>query len=130
MHVVKIGLAIMLRARIAMEFWNYSFKSVVYLINCMPIKVLNNVISFEVLYKRKSNCSHPSVYGCLCYHYLRRYSSHKLKPHPNPYIFISYETHHKGFWCLEPVTQKALFHLILSSMNQFFLSLSHHLHFH
>lgn len=48
-YVVETGLIIMLRDSVQMKFWDYNFKSDVYLINHMPIEILDNLSSFEML---------------------------------------------------------------------------------
>ena len=41
-----------------------------------------------------------SVFGCLCYPYLRDFNKHKFDFHTSKCIFIAYSPSHKGYKCL------------------------------
>lgn len=54
MHVVKIGLAFLIRARIPLLYWEYGFKIIVHLINQIPFKTLNQASLYELLFGSKT----------------------------------------------------------------------------
>lgn len=104
-HVMETVLVIKMRAFILMPYWDYGFKTPIYLINWMPIKVLNNLNPFELVFKKKLDYFNLRVYGSLCYPYLRPYHK-KLESCSLYCIFLSYIAQYKGFWCLEPKSKK------------------------
>jgi len=46
------------------------------------------------------------VFGCLCYPWLRPYTSHKLKPHSKPCIFFGYSLTQSAYLYYDPSTSK------------------------
>lgn len=77
-HVVETGLSLLHCANMPMIFWSHAFETVVYLINLMPFSVSPDTSPYSKLFKHKLNYLSLRVFGCLCYPWLRPYSSHKL----------------------------------------------------
>jgi hypothetical protein len=46
------------------------------------------------------------VLGCLCFPYVKTYTSHKLEPQAFPCVFLNYSTSQKGYHCLHIQTNK------------------------
>ena len=89
-HIVETGLTLLHQASISLTFWSYAFAMAVYLINRMPKVGLSLGSSFEKLFNKAPNPFKLRVFGCLCFLWLRPYSSHKLDPKSNPYAFLGY----------------------------------------
>jgi hypothetical protein len=48
------------------------------------------------------------VFGCLCYLNTSATATHKLSPRSVPCVFLGYPSSHKGYRCLNLVTQKLI----------------------
>ena len=78
-------------------FWCFFVQHVVFLINCMPTPLFNNVTPYEKLYKKLCDISHLRVFGCLCYSSTILTHRKKLDSHVVPGVFLSFKRNTKGF---------------------------------
>ena len=62
--------------------------------------------SFEKLFHKAPNPSKLHVFGCLCFSWLRPYSSHKLDPKSSPCVFLGYSLTKSAFLCFDPILKK------------------------
>jgi len=105
-HIVETGLTLLSHASLPLTFWNHAFSTAVYLINRMPTPTLNLSSPFELIFKTAPNYSRLKSFGCLCYPWIRPYSSHKLEPKSKPCVFIGYSLSQHAYLCFEPSTSK------------------------
>ncbi|KAL6334026.1 hypothetical protein AAG906_000080 [Vitis piasezkii] len=77
-HIVETGLTLLSHASLPLTFWTHAFATTVYLINRMPTPTLNLSSPYENIFGSPPNYSKLRIFGCLCYPWLRPYSSHKL----------------------------------------------------
>ncbi|GJZ61972.1 ribonuclease H-like domain-containing protein [Tanacetum coccineum] len=77
-----------------------------HLLNILPFTAINNEIPFTKLYNQTSTYEHLRIFGCLCYPYVD--VSHKLEPRSTPCIFVGYPANHRGYRCLELVSNKII----------------------
>jgi hypothetical protein len=75
--------------------------AVVYLVNRLPTKVINNSTPLEHLHNKKPDYTALRIFGCACWPHLRPYNNHKLPFYPNDVYFLGYSDIHKGYKCLE-----------------------------
>lgn len=61
---------------------------------------------FQLLFKDNPNYGKLRVFGCLCFPWLRPYTSHKLEPRSLPCVFLGYCTQQSVYKCLEPTSGK------------------------
>ena len=80
-------------------FWTSVFQTTTYLINKLPTPILGHQSPFEKLFKKRLKYTKLQVFGCLCYLWLRPYTSHKLDPRSRPYMFISYSLERNAYHC-------------------------------
>ena len=52
-HVVEIGLTLLVKASMPLQYWDEAFRTFIHLINRRPTHVLHNKISLEFLFKAK-----------------------------------------------------------------------------
>jgi hypothetical protein len=64
------------------------------------------VTPFSKLFKKSPDYTNLRTFGCLCYHLLRPYTTHKLSFRSKPCIFIGYGGNQCGYRCLDPQTHK------------------------
>lgn len=77
-----------------------------YTINRLPMLVLDEVFSFEILYGKSPTYAMFRTFGCSCFLYLRDYAKHKFEPRSLLCIFLIYNFSYKGFRCLDPTTHR------------------------
>ena len=100
-HVVETGLAMLHKASLPLKYWSHAFLTAAYLINRLPTPVLKHQIPFESLFQQLPNYDKLQAFGCLCFHWLRPYSDHKLEKHSKPCVFIGYSNTHNAYKCLD-----------------------------
>ena len=105
-HIIEKGHTLLHQASILLIFWSYAFATVVYLINRMPKVGLSLGSSFEKLFHKDPDLSKLRVFGCLCFPWLRLYSSHKLKPKSSPCVFLGYSLTQSAFLNFDPILNK------------------------
>ena len=72
----------------------------------MPTKVLSMDTPYTQLFGTKPNYSKLKIFGCLCYPWLRPYTSHKLEPRSTPCVFLGYSLTQSAYFCLDPSTSR------------------------
>ena len=103
-----MGLTLLHQASIPLTFWSYTFTMVVYLINRMPKVGLSLSSTFENLFHKAHDPSKLCVFYCLCFPWLRPYSSHKLDPKTSPCVFLGYCLTQSVFICFDLSSIKSL----------------------
>ena len=98
-HVVETRLVLLHHASMPLYFWTSVFQTTTYLINKLPTPILGHQSPFEKLFKKRLKYTKLQVFGCLCYLWLRPYTSHKLDPRSRPYMFISYSLERNAYHC-------------------------------
>jgi len=88
-----------------LRFWNFAFKSSVYLINRMPTLVLQNQSPFECLFHLTPSYDFLCTFRCLCFSFLRPYHAYKLDFYSSPFVFLSYSSSHLGYRYLDLASQ-------------------------
>jgi len=61
---------------------------------------------YKIFFDSPPNYSKLKVFCCLCYSWLRLYTSHKLKPRSKPCIFFWYSLTQSVYLCYDPSTLK------------------------
>ena len=107
-HIGEKILTLLHQASIPLTFWSYAFATTVYLINRMPKIGLSLGSSFENLFNRAPDPSKLCVFGCLCFSWLRPYSSHKLNPKFSPCVFLGYSLTQSAFLYFDHTLKKIL----------------------
>ncbi|KAI9162012.1 hypothetical protein LWI28_022900 [Acer negundo] len=105
-HVVETALTLLYHAAVPLKFWFLAFQTAVYLINRMPTKVLSHKSPCSLLFNKIPNYGKLCVFGCLCYLWLRPYTSHKLQPRSRPCVFVGYSNEHNAYLCLDQSTSR------------------------
>ena len=103
-HILETDLTLLAHSHLSNRYWVDAFLSAIYIINRLPIPILDNTSPFLTLYKKEPNYTILRVFRCKCYPLLRPYSRHKLDFRSKPCIFLGYR--HAGYKCLDPITNK------------------------
>lgn len=105
-HLIETTIALLLQAQLPTVFWLEALSTAVYLANRLPHSALNFQVPYVLLHKVHPNYHQLKSFGCLCYPWLRPYSSHKLVPRSTSCVFLGYCDTTKGYKCYDPLTKK------------------------
>ena len=105
-HVTETGLALLFHSHFPPRHWVDAFSTTTYIINQLPMPVLNGFSHFEVLSGKPLNYANSHPFGCRVYPCLRDYAPHKFSPYSLPCIFLGYSSSHKGFRCFDTATSR------------------------
>jgi hypothetical protein len=97
-----MGLTLLAHASIPLKYWDEAFLTVVFLIDRLPSRVIQNEPPFEQLYGKQLDYSFLQTFGCVVWPNLRPYNSQKLLFRSKRCVFFGYSNIHKGFKCLDP----------------------------
>lgn len=106
LHIVKTGLALLSHVSLPHNYWPYTFASAFYLINRMPTPTLNLSSPYEMIFSTSPNYSKLKIFGCLCYPWLRSYTTNKLQSRSKPCVFLSYSLTQRAYYFLDTSTSK------------------------
>jgi histone deacetylase 1/2 len=106
LHIVETGLALLTHASLPHSYWTYAFSTAVYLINRLPTPTLNLSSPYHKIFQTAPNYSKLRIFGCLCYPWLRPYTSHKLESWSKPCVFLGYSLTQSAYYCLDPSTSR------------------------
>jgi transposase InsO family protein len=103
-HLMEMGLSLLAQSHLPTLFWADAFLHSAYIINRLPTPLLSNESPYSKLFHRPPNYSLFRIFGCAAYPLLRPYLPHKLSFRSKQCIFLGFSPHHKGYRCLDPVT--------------------------
>ncbi|RVW24879.1 Retrovirus-related Pol polyprotein from transposon RE2 [Vitis vinifera] len=89
-----------------LSYWPFAFSTAVYLINRLPTPTLNHLSPYFKLFGTFPNYSKLRSFGCLCYPWLRPYTSHKLESRSSPCVFVGYSPTQSAYLCLDTSTAR------------------------
>jgi hypothetical protein len=105
-HIVETGLTLLANASVPFSYWDDAFLTSTYLINCLPSPVTHNKSPLEILYHKVPDYNFLKTFGCACWPHLLPYNTHKLDFRSKQCIFLGYSLNHKGYRCLDPITNR------------------------
>lgn len=84
-----------------LEYWPHACSTAVYLINRLPTPTLNNESPYSKVFGTQPNYTKLRSFSCLCYPWLKPYTTHKLDLKSKPCVFIAYSPTQSAYYCLE-----------------------------
>lgn len=100
MALVEMDLSFLLIQNFPLSLWSFAFQTAIFFVNCLPTLVLGFMSPYKKLYHHFPDYSLLKVFCCACFLFLRPYNEHKLLFWSKEYIFIGYNSNHKGNLCL------------------------------
>ena len=94
------------QAGLDQQFWTFAFYTASYLINRLITPTLENKSPFEILFQKPPNYKSLKTFGCLCYPWLKPYTSHKLQSPSKPCVYLGPLRSQSGFLCFDPIHNK------------------------
>jgi len=85
-----------------LKFWDEAFNTAVFIINCLPSKVIDDQTPYERLFGSPPDYTFLRTFGCAVWPNLRPYNSKKLEFLSKQCVFLGYSNMNKGFKCLDP----------------------------
>ncbi|KAJ9540986.1 LOW QUALITY PROTEIN: hypothetical protein OSB04_027492 [Centaurea solstitialis] len=98
----------LIQASLPPKFWVEALLSAVHTFNLLPSTTIQYKTPFEVLFGFFPTYSHLRVFGCLCYPNTSPTSTHKLAPRSSACVYLGPSTDHRGYRCLDLITQKVI----------------------
>ncbi|KAJ9566586.1 LOW QUALITY PROTEIN: hypothetical protein OSB04_002552 [Centaurea solstitialis] len=98
----------LIQASLPRKFWVEALLSSVHTFNLLPSTTIQYKTPFEVLFGFFPTYSHLRVFGCLCYPNTSPTSAHKLAPRSSACVYLGPSTDHRGYRCLDLITQKVI----------------------
>ncbi|KAL0837105.1 hypothetical protein Bca101_088995 [Brassica carinata] len=105
-HIVETGLALLSHASMPRTYWPFAFAAAVYLINRMPSQPLHFQNPYQSLHGQPPNFQKLRIFGCLCFPWLKPYTSHKLDARSKPCVFLGYSITQSAYFCLDRETSR------------------------
>ncbi|KAL9241494.1 hypothetical protein vseg_015603 [Gypsophila vaccaria] len=105
-HIVETGLSLLTHAKLPISFWHHAFTTATYLINRLPTPTLQNHSPYFSLFEKEPNIHKLHSFGCLCFPWLRPYTTHKLQPRSIQCVFLGYSLTQSAYLCLDPLTSR------------------------
>lgn len=103
-HIVDINLTLLAQSQMPLRFWDEAFNTACYLINKMPSRTIDNHTPMHRLLGTHPDYSLLRIFGCAYWPNLRPYNSRKLNFRTKQYVFIGYNSSHKGYKCFDRST--------------------------
>ncbi|KAJ9565039.1 hypothetical protein OSB04_001005 [Centaurea solstitialis] len=98
----------LIQASLPPKFWVEALLSAIHTVNLLPSTTIHYKTPFEVLFGFFPTYSHLRVFGCLCYPNTSPTSAHKLAPRSSACVYLGPSTDHRGYRCLDLITQKVI----------------------
>ena len=83
-----------------LSYWTHACITAVYLIR-LPTPTLNNDTPYFRLFGKPPNYQKLRSFGCLCYPWLKPYTTHKLQPKSILCVFFGYSPTQSAYYCLD-----------------------------
>ncbi|KAK8926652.1 hypothetical protein KSP39_PZI018973 [Platanthera zijinensis] len=77
-----------------------------YIINRMPLSLINMKSPHEMMFKEKLGVGHLRVFGSTCYVHISDALRTKLHAKARKLVFVGYDERKKRWKCIDPVTKK------------------------
>ena len=90
-HLLEVAQALRFQAHLPITFWGECVLTAAYLINRMPLSVLQNKTPYEVLLGKSPTYDHLRSFGCLCYGHVNSKPRDKFAPRAKPGVFVGYQ---------------------------------------
>ena len=103
-HVVETARTLLIASKVPHQFWVEAFLTATYLINRLP--PISKPSPWEQFFHKPPDYSQLRVFGCRCYPWLKPYITSKLDAKSKPCVFLGYSLNHKGYRCLDPITNR------------------------
>jgi hypothetical protein len=99
---------LLIQAFLPGRYWAEGFHTVTYLINRLPTTTIQAACPHLALFGSAPSYEHLRVFGCTCYPNTTATAPHKLSPRSTWCFFLGYCADHKGYRCLDLLTNRLI----------------------
>ena len=104
-HLTSVCLSWLHVRSLPRELWASAFQIACHVVNRLPPWPGTESSPFELIYHRKPNVSYFRIFGSICYVHILKHNQTKLDPKAKKCIFVGYDTHRKGWRCMDLETK-------------------------
>jgi hypothetical protein len=101
---------LLIQASLPGRYWTEGLHTATYMLNRLPTTAIETTCPHLALFGSTPSYEHLYIFGCACYPNMAATAPHKLSPRSTRRVFLGYSTDHKGYRCLDLLTN----HLIIS----------------
>ncbi|KAL1193517.1 Retrovirus-related Pol polyprotein from transposon RE1 [Cardamine amara subsp. amara] len=105
-HLMEVARAMMFDRSVPKTFWGDAVMTAAHLINRLPMRNLEDMSPYEVLYNTKPIIDHLRVFGSVCFVFVPEAQRNKLEPKSIKCMFIGYSSTQKGYKCYNPISKR------------------------
>ena len=105
-HIADMARTLLVTSHAPLNLWVEAAFTAVYLINRLPTPLLQWSSPFSRLFGRTPTYVDLRTFGCACFPHLGDYVTNKLSPRSVECVFLGYSLQHKGYRCLDPMTNR------------------------
>ncbi|GJU07659.1 ribonuclease H-like domain, reverse transcriptase, RNA-dependent DNA polymerase [Tanacetum coccineum] len=88
------------------NFWAEAVRHVIYILNSVPIKALEDITPYEAIKKRKPNLENLRVFGCIAYAKVPSQHLKKLDDRSTKMVYLGNKQGSKAYRLFDPTTQR------------------------
>jgi len=102
-HLLDVARSLRFQANLPLSFWGECILTAAFLINKLPVRILNFKSPHEILFGKSPSYSSLRVFGCLCFAQ-NMHIENKFDARGKPCIFVGYPYGQKGYRIYDPST--------------------------
>jgi hypothetical protein len=99
---------LLIQASLPGRYWAEGLHSAVYLLNRLPTKTISAACPHVAVFGSAPSYEYLCVFGCACYPNIAATVPHKLAPRSTRCVFLGYSADHKGYHCLNLLTNRMI----------------------
>jgi hypothetical protein len=99
---------LLIQASLLGRYWAEVLHTAVYLLNCLPTKMISAACPHVALFGSAPSYEHLRVFSYACYPNIATTAPHKLAHRSTRCVFLGYSIDHKGYRCLDLSTNRLI----------------------
>ena len=107
-HLLNVARSLYFQGKIPIQFWGDCVQTAAFLINRLPVPILQHKSPYQVLFDKEPDYQSLRVFGCLAFASTLPSSQHKFSPRAIPCVFLGYPGGFKGYRLFDIATGKFL----------------------
>lgn len=105
-QIVELAKTLLHQASLPPNFWTFACQQTTYLINRLPTPNLKNKSPYQILFGETLNYNSIRTFGCICYPWLKPYTTNKLEPRSQPCVYIGFSQTPHNHQCFDLFSSK------------------------